>query len=318
MTNIKKSKVIVTGGCGFIGSHLVKELVMQGSRIMVVDIAIHPKSMFALDKLRREVELRFTDVRDKKKIFAIVRRYDPDYIIHLAAEPIVSYIVKNPYDAFHTNIMGTIHILEVARKLKSVKGVIVASSDKAYGKTRDTYTEDSPLRADHPYDVSKASIDLISQAYSVTYQVPVVVTRFGNVYGEGDFHFDRIIPGLCKALIRKKELLLRSDGSYVRDYLYVNDVVSGYIFLLKNIKRANGHAFNFASKDNISVLELIRKAEKVLNIKIKYKILNTAHNEIPYQHLNDEKVRKLGWKSQYTLRNSLPNVYTWYQKLLQI
>ena len=144
---------------------------------------------------------------------------------------------------------------------------------------------------------------------------PVIVTRFGNVYGEGDFHFGRIIPDICKAVIKSETLLLRSDGTYVRDYLYVGDVVDGYIFLMKNLNKTIGEAFNFSSKDTLSVLALVKKAEKILNTKIKYKILNTAKNEIPYQHLKDKKIKKLGWKSNFGLENTLEKVLIWYKNI---
>ncbi len=309
-------KVLVTGGAGFIGSNLVEELLRLGASVIVVDIKINPKSIFALQKLDKKVKLEIADIRSKEKVFSIFKKYRPAYVFHLAADPIVAWAYNHPYNAFETNIMGTVNVLEAARASKFIKGIIVASSDKAYGKTDRAYTEESPLRADHPYDVSKASADLISQAYFATYGLPVVVTRFGNVYGEGDFHFGRIIPDICEAIIKKKKLLIRSDGTYVRDYLYVKDVIDGYIFLLKNINRIKGGAFNFSSNDNLSVLELINKAEKILKTKIPFKILNVAKNEIPYQHLNDTKIRKLGWSSGYDLNNSLPLTLDWYKNLL--
>ncbi|EKD86451.1 MAG: NAD dependent epimerase/dehydratase family [uncultured bacterium] len=197
-----------------------------------------------------------------------------------------------------------------------MKGVIVASSDKAYGKTEKPYTEETPLKGDHPYDVSKSSADLISQTYFKTYNLPVVITRFGNVYGEGDLHMDRIIPGICEALIRDETFVIRSNGKYVRDYLYVKDVVDGYLLLANSLEKTIGEAYNFSSSDKLSVLELIKLAEKVFGKKIKYVIKNNAKNEIPYQHLNDQKIRSLGWKNEYTLEKALPGVLDWYSKIL--
>lgn len=313
---IKGKKILVTGGAGFIGGHLTEELVANDANVAVVDIVVHPKSTFSLNNLKNKVLLELIDIKDKEKVFGFLKRFKPDYIFHLAAEPIVQEAYVDPHKAFETNIMGTVNVLEAVRMNGRTKGIIVASSDKAYGKTKKAYTEDSPLRGDHPYDVSKASADLISQAYFKTYDLPIVITRFGNVYGEGDSHFGRIMPDICKAIIKKKVLKIRSDGTYVRDYLYVKDVVDGYLFLLKNIFRIKGEAFNFSSRDTLSVLDLVKKAERILKVKIPYKILNTAKNEIPYQHLNDIKIKKLGWKQNYSLEKTLSQVVNWHKKIL--
>jgi len=311
--NYTNRNVLVTGGTGFIGGHLTGELVANGANVAVIDIVVHPKSTFALNNLKNKVLLELIDIKDREKVFGFFKRFSPDYIFHLAAEPIVQEAYIDPHKAFETNIMGTVNVLEAARNSKSVKGIIVASSDKAYGKTKKAYTEDSPLRADHPYDVSKSCADLISQAYFATYGLPVVVTRFGNVYGEGDLHFGRIIPDICLAILKNKVLKIRSDGTYIRDYLYVKDVVDGYLFLLKNINRIKGEAFNFSSSDTLSVINVVKKAEKILKVKIPYNILNTAKNEIPYQHLDDSKIRSMGWNHKYSFDKTFPQILEWHR-----
>lgn len=315
MERIKGSKVIVTGGTGFIGSHLVKDLIALGAQVTVVDIIINDQSYFVKQNLTKKANVQLIDIAKKKKIKDFFTRVQPDYVFHLAAEAIVNNSYNNPYKTFQTNVMGTVSVLEAA-KATGVKGVIVASSDKAYGKTKEIYTEASPLQGDHPYDVSKSCTDLISQTYYKTYGLPVVITRFGNVYGEGDLHLNRIIPGICEAIITKTPLLIRSNGKYVRDYLYVKDVAAGYIFLLQNLAKTKGEAYNFSSPDTLSVLELVAKAETILQRKIEYRILNNAKNEIPYQHLQDTKVRKLGWKNKYMMKDLLPEILNWYKKNL--
>lgn len=311
--NYTNRNILVTGGTGFIGGHLTGELVANGANVAVIDIVVHPKSTFALNNLNNKALLELIDIKDKKKVFGFFRRFNPDYIFHLAAEPIVQEAYANPHKAFETNIMGTVNVLEAARINGGVKGIIVASSDKAYGKTKKAYTENSPLKGDHPYDASKSAADLISQSYNKTYNLPVVITRFGNVYGEGDFHFGRIIPDICEAIIKNKTLKIRSDGTYVRDYIYVKDVVDGYFFLLKNINRIKGEAFNFSSSDTFSVLDFVKKAEKILKAKIPYKILNIVNNEIPYQHLDDSKIRSMGWNHKYSFDKTFPQILEWYR-----
>jgi CDP-glucose 4,6-dehydratase len=314
---IKGKNILVTGGAGFIGGHLVEKLVNLKAKVLVIDIEIDPKSYFAQNKLEKKCKFNFIDIRNQKAVESFFSKNIIDYIFHLAAEPIVEKAFDDPYSAFDTNIMGTVNILEQVRKNKNIKGVIAASSDKAYGKTKKAYTEDFPLKGDHPYDVSKSAADLICHAYFKTYNCPVVITRFGNVYGEGDLHLNRIIPGICESVIKNKHLLVRSDGAYVRDYLYVKDVVDGYIFLLSKFNSIIGEAFNFASRDTLSVLELIKQTEKILKTKIKFKILNTAKNEIPYQHLDDSKIKKLGWNNKYSLMEILPRVFNWYNDLIK-
>lgn len=316
MAGLKKSKIIVTGGAGFIGSHLVEQLLSLGAEVVVIDIHIDPHSYFIVNKIYRNTKFDILDICDRQAVRDFLQKEKPDYIIHLAAQTLVTTAYENPYETFNTNIMGTVNILEEARGLDGIQGIIVASTDKAYGKTQKTYSEDHPLNGDHPYDVSKSSTDLIARTYFKTYQLPVVVTRFGNVYGEGDVHMDRIIPGICEAVIRNKILEIRSDGKYIRDYLYVNDVVEGYIFLLKNIGKLQGEAFNFSSSDKLSVLELLSKSENLLGRKIPYEVLNNAKNEIPYQHLNDQKVRKLGWKNNYSFDKVFVDILNWYRSVL--
>lgn len=305
-------KVLVTGGSGFIGSHLVEELINRGAEVVVVDINDDKNSYFFRQSLHKKSLFFKLDITEREKITEFIVKNKFDYVYHLAAEAIVEKSYNDPYSAFETNVMGTVNVLEAARASNGIKGIIVASSDKAYGKTKEAYTEESPLKGDHPYDVSKSCTDLISQAYYKTYNLPVVVTRFGNVYGEGDLHMDRIIPGICEAIIKKSTLKIRSDGTYVRDYLYVKDVAAGYVLFLEKISETKGNAYNFSSSDTYSVLELIKKAEQVLQTKIPYKIMNTVKNEIPYQHLDDTKIRKLGWKSKFTLNDVLPQVVKWY------
>lgn len=316
MEGLKGKRVLVTGGAGFIGSHLALELTKKDLQVFVIDIKVNPKSFFSLNKLSNKLTFNLLDIRDKIKVLKYFSKFKFDYVYHLAAESLVEQGYENPDITFETNIMGTVNILEAVRKNKKIKGVFVASSDKAYGKTKKPYTENHRLAGDHPYDVSKSAADLICNAYYKTYGLPVVVTRFGNVYGQGDLQLNRIVPGICEAIAKDKVLKIRSNGNYVRDYVYVKDVVDGYLLLLKKIYKIKGEAFNFSSKDNFSVIELIKKAEKLSGKKINYKILNKAKNEIPYQHLVDTKVRKLGWKNKYSIESVFLEVLEWYKNTL--
>jgi len=317
MEGMVKKTVVVTGGAGFIGAHLVELLLKKRYSVVVIDIQKSAKTYFFNKFLDKKTRYEILDIRKRTTVNKFFSSLHPNFVIHLAAQPIVQDAYNNPYNVFETNIMGTVNILEACRKLKGLEGVIVASSDKAYGKTTKEYTEESSLNGDHPYDVSKSATDLIAQTYAKTYGMPVIITRFGNVYGEGDLHFDRIVPGICKSIITKKPLQIRSDGTYIRDYVYVKDVAMGYYFLMKLSNRLKGQAYNFSSKDTWSVLTLLKKTSQVLKKDIKYLINNTAKNEIQYQHLNDSKIRKIGWKEKHTFISVMPGIYRWYKKAIE-
>ena len=311
---MKGKNVLVTGGTGFVGSHLVEELIKQKVNIITTFQTLNPLSYFFTQKLDRKTTMVNCDVCDYEKVFDIVTKFNIDYIFHLAAQPLVDVAYHNPKRTLYSNILGTINVLESARLFPKVKAVIVASSDKAYGKHgKKQYTEEDALKGDHPYEVSKSSADLIAYSYYKTYSVPVVTTRFGNIYGEGDLNFSRIIPCSMKSLIDNEILEIRSNGKYIRDYLYVKDVVSGYILLAKNIQKTRGEAFNFGSDETLSVIELIQLIEKILNKTLKYHILNIAKNEIPYQSLDCNKLRKaITWKQEYNLNKTIRKIYQWY------
>ena len=316
--NFNNKNILVTGGTGFVGSHLVEELVNLGANVITTYEYTDPSSYFMTQGLDKKVVMEKVDVADYEKVFDVVTKFEIDYIFHLAAQPIVGVAYSNPKKTLYTNILGTINILESTRLFSKVKAVVVASSDKAYGrleKGNKVYFETDALRGDHPYDVSKSATDLISNMYYKTYGTPVIITRFGNIYGEGDLNFSRIVPGIMSHLVRKEVLELRSDGTMVRDYLYVKDVVTGYLMLALDVDKHKGEAFNFGSKDTLSVLDLIESIGKALKKKVKYRIVNSAKNEIPYQSLNYQKIKKAGWKQKGTVNNTAKKIYNWYSKI---
>ncbi|MCL4338830.1 GDP-mannose 4,6-dehydratase [Patescibacteria group bacterium] len=317
MTNFNYKNILITGATGFVGSHLAEELAKTKADITVTTHHNIPtNSYFATQGLERKTKIIRIELSGYKAVEKMVFNVKPDCIFHLAAQPLVDIAYKNPKTTLYSNIVGTINLLEATRLFGKTHAIIVASSDKAYGKILNSqlkYSESDPLRGDHPYEVSKSSADLISYSYYKTYGLPTTITRFGNIYGEGDMHFSRIIPGIMEAIVKKQTFLIRSNGKYIRDYLYVKDVVRGYLLLAQNIAKTKGEAYNFGSDDSFSVLDLIGLLEKVLDMKIKYKIINTAKNEIPYQSLDWTKIRKtVGWKPEYTIKNTMKNIYNWY------
>ncbi len=318
MAELKQSNILVTGATGFIGSHLVEELLKHNSgNIICTYRSQNPRSYFNSQKLFEKVTLVNCDVKDFKKVFDIITKYNIDIVFHFAAQAIVGTAYKNPLEALETNIMGTANILEACRLKGELKSIVIVSSDKAYGKSMELpYKETSPLKGDHPYDVSKSSADLITQTYFKTYGLPVVVSRFSNVFGEGDLNFSRLIPGVLESIIKKQEFLIRSNGGMVREYTYVKDIVEGCIKLAQKTESIMGESFNFGSKNIFSVMEVIEKIQETLSEKVNYTILNIAKNEIPQQYLDWTKANaRLDWSPKTSFEEGIKKTFNWYKDL---
>lgn len=315
--DLRGKNVLVTGATGLVGGHLTEKLVGMGAHVHITRRGFNPWSYFADRMLDCKVISAICDIKDAQRVFDVVTRYEIEHIFHVAAQPIVNTAFVNPHETFETNIMGTVNILEAARLSPRIKGVVVASSDKAYGKKCDDATETEPMAGDHPYDVSKSCTDLIARTYAKTYGLPVAVSRFGNIYGAGDLNINRIIPGIMKAIITGETLDLRSDGKFIRDYVYVRDVADGYVTLMEQMDVGRGEAFNFSTGYNFTVVGLIETISQLLGRPCGYRILNTQKNEIPAQSLNFEKAaRVLGWKSLYTFEEGIQETFKWYQEYL--
>jgi len=310
-------RVLVTGFEGFIGSNLSKRILQYGAEVIGIDIRTRRKDTVFSKQDYKNLAIIEGDVADLKLVRSVIKKRKIQVIFHLAAEAIVNRSLRNPINTFSSNIQGTWNILEAARQSREIEAIICASSDKAYGSHRALpYTEKTPLVGVHPYDVSKSCADLIAQAYAHTYQVPVAITRCGNVFGPGDFNFSRIFPDAIRSAISGKKLLIRSDGKFTRDYIYVDDVVNGYMLLARRLRkqRLSGEAFNLSNESPVTVLGLLRIINKVIQKKLSFKILNLAKYEIKDQYLDSGKSRRLlGWKPEYPLEKGIALTFAWYR-----
>lgn len=246
----KERKVLVTGATGIVGSWLVKELCGLGAQVVAFVRDSDPQSEFFRSGDYRRVSVVNGMLEDFWAVERSINDHEINTIFHLAAQPIVGVAHRMPLQTFEANVRGTYHLMEACRlHHRKVERVVVASSDKAYGEQPQLpYTEDMPLQGKFPYEVSKSCADLITQSYFHTYGVPVSVARCGNIYGGGDLNWSRIIPGTIRAFLQRESPVIRSDGKYVRDYLYVKDVVNGYLCMAEQMekKEVKGHAFNFS------------------------------------------------------------------------
>lgn len=313
--------VFVTGCTGLLGSWLVAELVQRGARVTALVRDWVPQSRLYMEDWHQRINIVRGCVEDLSTLERAINEYEVDTVFHLAAQTIVGVANREPLATFETNIKGTWNLLEACRQVGGVSRIVVASSDKAYGDQEVLpYDEKTPLQGEHPYDVSKSCADLICRTYYVSYGLPVCITRCGNFYGGGDLNFNRIVPDTIRSALRDKPVVIRSDGSYIRDYFYVKDGVLAYLHLAEQMDRREiwGEAFNFSNELQIPVLEIVRKILEVMGKShLEPIILNQAKNEIKHQYLSAEKARRLlNWKPEYSLDESLKETIQWYSDFL--
>jgi CDP-glucose 4,6-dehydratase len=260
--------VLVTGATGLVGSWLIRDLLQKGARVTALVLDHDPSSQLIRSGDYNLISVVNGDLRNYKDVSRAVFTNECTEIFHLGAQTIVGTALRDPISTFESNIQGTWNVMEAARQSNGVvKSVVVASSDKAYGSSDLLpYLENFPLHGDGPYDVSKSCTDLIAQSYGSTYGIPITIARCGNIYGGGDLNWSRIVPGTIRDLLNNKRPILRSDGTFVRDYVHVDDVVSAYLRLseVSQSKNLNGEAFNFSRDEPLSVLELYREISMIV------------------------------------------------------
>ncbi len=312
-------KVLITGYEGFLGSWLVRTLLTTQADIFGLDIKTFRKETILTRQDLSRIHIIKGSIKNFTLVSNTIRENKIEIIFHLAAKSLVGECLKNPLEALSTNIQGTWNILESCRNAGCVKTIVVASSDKAYGEHKKLpYKEDTPLYGNHPYDVSKSCGDLLAQMYFHTYGLPVAITRCGNIYGPGDFNFSRIVPDAIKCALTDKTFLIRSDGKFTRDYIFIEDIVKGYLLLAEKFQKLNlgGEAFNFSNEQPLSVAKLVNTIYETVGKKADYQILNQAKNEIKHQYLSSKKAKKiLGWKPKYNLKKGLEKTIRGYQEI---
>ena len=314
-----RKKVFVTGCTGLLGPWMTERLVQEGAELVALIRDRVSHSNFYLLGLDRKVSIVNGDVTDLALLERILNEYEIETVFHLAAQAIVLTANRSPVSTFESNIRGTWSILEASRRSPWVKRIVVASSDKAYGEhTELPYDEGMSLRPTNFYDVSKASAELISQAYFKSYRLPVAIARCGNLYGGGDLNFNRIVPGTIESAHRGVSTVIRSDGQYVRDYFYVMDAVEAYLSLAQHMDSPGGvvgQAFNFSNEEPITVLGLVERILKRMGREeLKPEVLGSASGEIVKQYLSSRKSREtLGWKAAFSLDEGLDQTISWYR-----
>jgi CDP-glucose 4,6-dehydratase len=313
--------VLVTGASGLLGSALVRLLVEEKAQVVCLVRDWVPQSELVRSGLFDRVRVVRGDIVDQALMERVLGEYEIDTLFHLAAQTIVSIANRNPVATLESNVRGTWSVLEAARRSPACKQIVVASSDKAYGaQAKLPYSEETPLEGRHPYDASKSCADLIAQMYAATYQLPVCVTRCGNFYGPGDLNWNRIVPGTMRSALTGERPIIRSDGKFVRDYIFVDDGAAAYMDTAAALARDRslaGHAFNFSNEEPLTVMQIVARILNVLGSDLEPDVRNEASHEIREQFLSAKKARELlGWKPRFTLDEGLQRTAAWYRKQL--
>jgi len=316
-------RVFVTGGAGLLGSWMTEELVRRGADVVCLLRDWVPDSRLLSEGLLGRVTVVRGELEDRDLLERALNEYEIETVLHLGAQTIVGTASRSPLSTFEANIRGTWNLLEACRSCpRLIKRIVVASSDKAYGEhDRLPYTEDAPLQGRFPYDVSKSCADLIALSYWHTYRLPVAVTRCGNLFGGGDLNFNRLVPGAIRSALGGQAPVIRSDGTFVRDYFYVRDAVGAYLELAQRMDDPafQGQAFNFGAETPMSVLAMVAAVlSRIGRPDLQPVILNEATHEIPMQYLDCAKARRmLAWRPAFTLAEGLDESIAWYRGWLE-
>jgi len=312
---------LVTGASGLLGGWLVQRLLDAGADVVCLLRDWVPQSELVQSGVMARASVVRGDVRDQALLERVLGEYEVNTVFHLAAQTIVGIANRNPVSTFESNIGGTWALLEACRRSPTVKSIVTASSDKAYGDN-DTlpYDEATPLAGRHPYDASKSCADLIAQSYAATWGLPLAVTRCGNFYGGGDLNWNRIVPGTIRSVIRGERPVIRSDGEYVRDYFYIEDGAAAYMQLAEQLiarPELAGRAYNFSNQEPLTVNEIVARILKLMGAGLTPEVQNQTVNEIRRQYLDATRAREeLGWQPEYDLETGLGRTIEWYRKFL--
>lgn len=315
-------RALVTGATGMVGAWLTRRLVDDGAYVVALIRDADPQSELLRSGTVNRVSVVNGALEDYDAIERAIGEHEVDTVFHLGAQTIVGMAHRAPRQTFEANIRGTWNVLEAARVHSDlVQRVVVASSDKAYGTQPDLpYREDMSLIGRAPYEVSKSCTDLITQSYAHSYGVPAAIARCGNIYGGGDLNWSRIVPGTIRALLRGEQPVIRSDGTFLRDYLFVEDVVDAYLMLAAQMEQRGltGRAFNFSDESPLSVMAIYEAVCKAVGGGVvEPKVLGQAKDEIKDQYLSAALARKeLGWGVRYSLDDGLARTVAWYERLL--
>ena len=331
MPNEKQKRFLITGGCGFIGSSLIRNLSKNENYIIGnIDKLTYSSNLNSLNDISNKKNYSFfqEDICNKDSIRDIIFSFKPNYIIHLAAETHVDRSIDGPEVFLNSNILGTYNLLnsfknyydEISDKDKKYFKFLLVSTDEVYGSLgigQDQFTENSPYLPNSPYSASKASSDHLARAWNSTYNLPVLITNTSNNYGPWQFP-EKLIPLTISKCLNNERIPVFGNGQQIRDWIFVSDHVSGILSVLEN--GAIGEKYNIGSNNEKMNIEVVNDICDFLDKKIPSK--NSYSNLIEFVDdrpghdyryaLNSNKIQKIGWKPNYNWSKGLNETIVWY------
>ena len=318
-------KILITGGAGFIGHHIIYKLLKKTKyNIISLDRLDYSGSYSRLDdiiknnnKWKKRIRIVWHDL--KAPINPLIKKQigSPKVILHVAAASHVDRSIKDPMSFVLDNIVGTVNLLEFAKKNNNLEKFLYFSTDEVFGPApkKIKYKEDDRYRSGNPYAATKAGAEELCMAYTNTYKMPIIVTHTMNVFGERQ-HPEKYIPKIINSLIKNKELTIHSDRSKKiagsRFYIHADDVSDAVIFLLS--KGKVNEKYNIVGSKEINNLQLAKIISKHLNKKLKYKMVD-FHSSRPGHDLryalSGEKLKKMGWKPKKNIDSRIKQTVDW-------
>lgn len=327
----KNKKILITGINGFVGGNLCKSFLKIGAEVYGLIRNNNKDTYLFYEGLDKKIKIFTGDLCDKDLFSRIISEEKINSIFHLAAQVEVGVGMLNPYLTFETNVRGTYSLLEACRLFPdNLDSIIIASSDKSYGSyplEKMPYKEDYPLLPKFPYDTSKACADLIAQSYANSFiELPIIITRFCNIYGPGQINFSAIVPDAIRSALKYSTFVPRSDGSMIRDFLYIDDVCRLYLMMGEELAKnqcIRGEIFNAGPNDPVSVRQILEiifslvKNDKDLEIIFKLMKDKKPSGEIDYQSMDFQKVNEyFDWTPSTNLKEGLKLTIDWYRNYL--
>ena len=328
----KGKKVFLTGHTGFKGSWFTIFLNLLGAKVAGYSLKpnINP-NLYDLAKLDEEIhKTTFGDIRDYSKLKNSIKKFSPDFVVHMAAQSLVRESYVNPKYTYEVNTLGTVNILNILNELKFIKSALIITTDKVYlnNNKKSHYEENDLLGGFDPYSNSKSCAELVVNSYNQSFfeekNIFVATARAGNVIGGGDFSKDRILPDYIRSLLKKKRLILRSPNS-IRPWQHVIDPLYGYLLLLMKLykkEKITNNGFNFGPKksNNKSVNDVINLINKDFknSVRVIKKIKSSKnYHESKILMLNSDKSKKiLNWQTKYNLEQSIKLTSFWFKQFI--